>query len=386
MAAGDGPRRGAGEPERVEIPTALVSLTARLAEAEHFLGSEQLDARRTELEKAASEPGLWDDADHAREVTTELGRVNEDLDLLAALRGQLSDAVTLNELIEEESDDSLRPEAEDVLADLDRRLGALELRALFAGDYDDGDAVAEIHAGAGGTDAQDWAEMMLRMYTRWAERRGFDIEVEEATAGQEAGLLSATFIVKGRYAFGLLAAERGVHRLVRISPFDAQHRRQTSFASLDVVPFLDDVSGEVEIDEKDLRIDTYRSSGAGGQHVNKTDSAVRLTHLPTGIVVSCQNQRSQHQNKAKAMQVLGAKLAERQRAEHQATLDELSGDRTDNAWGNQIRSYVMAPYQLVKDLRTNEETGNVESVLDGDLDAFIEAELRRGAEHRRTDR
>ncbi len=360
-----------------------MSLTERLREAEHFLGAERLLERRAELEKAASEPGLWDDADHAREVTTELGRVNEDIDLLAALSEQLSDADTLNQLIEEESDESLRPEAEGVLADLDRRLGALELRSQFAGDYDDGDAVAEIHAGAGGTDAQDWAEMMLRMYTRWAERRGFDIEVEEATPGQEAGLLSATFIVRGRYAFGLLSAERGVHRLVRISPFDAQHRRQTSFASLDVVPFLEDVSGEVEIDEKDLRIDTYRSSGAGGQHVNKTDSAVRLTHLPTGIVVSCQNQRSQHQNKAKAMQVLGAKLAERQRAEHQATLDQLSGDRTDNAWGNQIRSYVMAPYQLVKDLRTNEETGNVEAVLDGDLDAFIEAELRRGAEIRR---
>ena len=254
--------------------------------------------------------------------------------MLAALSERLSDAETLFEMNEEEGDDSLRGEVEDALADLDRRLGALELRALFAGDYDDGDTVAEIHAGAGGTDAQDWAEMMLRMYTRWAERRGFEIEVEEATPGQEAGLLSATFIVQGRYAFGLLSVERGVHRLVRISPFDAQHRRQTSFASLDVVPFIEDVSDEVEIDEKDLRIDTYRSSGAGGQHVNKTDSAVRLTHLPTGIVVSSQNQRSQHQNKAKAMQVLGAELADRQRAEHQANLDSLSGDRTDNAWGN----------------------------------------------------
>jgi len=384
--AADGPRRGPGEPDRADIPGALASLSSRLAEAEHFLGRDRLHERRQELEKAASEPGLWDDADHAREVTTELGRVNEDIDLLADLAQRLSDAETLNELIEEEADDSLRPEVDDVIADLDRRLGALELRSLFADPYDDGDAVAEIHAGAGGTDAQDWAEMMLRMYSRWAERRGFDIEVEEATPGQEAGLLSATFIVKGRYAFGLLAAERGVHRLVRISPFDAQHRRQTSFASLDVVPFLDDVSGEVEIDEKDLRIDTYRSSGAGGQHVNKTDSAVRLTHLPTGIVVSCQNQRSQHQNRAKAMQVLGAKLAERQRAEHQATLEKLSGDRTDNAWGNQIRSYVMAPYQLVNDHRNDAETGNVEAVLDGDLDAFIEAELRRRAELRRDDR
>jgi peptide chain release factor 2 len=384
MTPSDGPRRGSGEPERLDIPVALEAMAGRLAEAEHFLARDLLFERRAELEKAASEPGLWDDADHARQVTTELGRVNEDLEQLAGLAEQLSDARTLNELIEEEGDDSLRPEVEEVLGDLDRRLGALELRSLFAGRYDDGDAVAEIHAGAGGTDAQDWAEMMLRMYSRWAERRGFDIEVEEATPGQEAGLLSATFIVKGRYAFGLLAAERGVHRLVRISPFDAQHRRQTSFASLDVVPFLEDVSDEVDIDEKDLRIDTYRSSGAGGQHVNKTDSAVRITHLPSGIVVSCQNQRSQHQNKAKAMQVLGAKLAERQRAEHQATLEELSGDRTDNAWGNQIRSYVLAPYQLVKDLRTNEETGNVEAVLDGDLDDFIEAELRRGAEQRRS--
>jgi peptide chain release factor 2 len=381
--ASDGPRRGAGEADRVDIAATLASLSERLKEAEHFLGLDRLRIRRTELEEAASVPCLWDDADHAREVTTELGRVAEDIDLLTTLAGQLSDAETLNELIDEEGDESLRPEAEELLADLDRQLGVLELRSLFVDKYDDGDAVAEIHAGAGGTDAQDWAEMMLRMYTRWAERRGFDIEVEEATAGQEAGLLSATFIVKGRYAFGLLAAERGVHRLVRISPFDAQHRRQTSFASLDVVPFIEDVSDVVDIDEKDLRVDTYRSSGAGGQHVNKTDSAVRLTHLPTGIVVTCQNQRSQTQNKAKAMQVLGAKLAERQRAEHQATLDQLSGDRTDNAWGNQIRSYVMAPYQLVKDLRTNEETGNVEAVLDGDLDAFIEAELRRGAELRR---
>jgi peptide chain release factor 2 len=382
MAPPDGPRQG---PERVDIPAALAALAVRLDEARGLLGMDKLLERRTELEKAASEPGLWDDADHARQVTTELGRANEDIDHFNDLAERLSDAQTLNELIEEEQDESLRPEVEEAIGDLDRRLRILELRSLFGGRYDDGDAVAEIHAGAGGTDAQDWAEMLLRMYTRWAERRGFDIEVEEATPGQEAGLLSATFIIKGRYAFGLLAAERGVHRLVRISPFDAQHRRQTSFASLDVVPFLEDVSGEVEIDEKDLRIDTYRSSGAGGQHVNKTDSAVRLTHLPTGIVVSCQNQRSQHQNKAKAMQVLGAKLAERQRAEHQATLDQLSGDRTDNAWGNQIRSYVLAPYQLVKDLRSNEETGNVDAVLDGELDVFIEAELRRRAEQRRDD-
>lgn len=203
------------------------------------------------------------------------------------------------------------------------------------------------------------------------------VELDEVTAGQEAGLLSATFIVRGRFAYGLLSAERGVHRLVRMSPFDSQHRRQTSFASLDVTPFLEELPADVSIDEKDLRVDTYRSSGAGGQHVNKTDSAVRITHLPTGIVVACQNERSQHQNRARALQILGAKLAERQRAERQAELDALGGERTENAWGNQIRSYVLAPYQLVKDLRTQVESGNVEAVLDGDLDQFMEAELRR---------
>jgi peptide chain release factor 2 len=215
------------------------------------------------------------------------------------------------------------------------------------------------------------------MYIRWAERRGFSVEIDEATGGQEAGLLSATFIVKGRFAYGWLGAERGVHRLVRISPFDSQSRRQTSFASFEVTPLLNDDSSEVEIDENELRIDTYRSSGAGGQHINKTDSAVRITHLPTNIVVSCQNERSQHQNRARAMQILAAKLAERARAERQAELDALSGNRGDNAWGSQIRSYVQAPYQLVKDHRTDYETGNVEAVLDGDLDGFMEAELRR---------
>ncbi len=367
-----------------DVPALLAALGERLAEAERYLGRERLEVRRTELADEASRPDLWDDADHARQVTTELGRAVEDLELLDELAAALSDASTLYELGVEEGDTATVAEAAAAGAELDRRLAALELRSLFAGEYDDRDAVAEIHAGAGGTDAQDWAEMLLRMYTRWAERRGMTIEVDEATPGQEAGLLSATFVVRGRYAFGMLAAERGVHRLVRMSPFDAQHRRQTSFASLDVVPFLDDVGEVAEIDEKDLRIDTYRSSGAGGQHVNKTDSAVRLTHLPTGIVVSCQNQRSQHQNKAKAMQILAAKLAERERLERQAELDALSGERTDNAWGNQIRSYVLAPYQLVKDLRTDEQTGNVDAVLDGEIDPFIEAELRRQAEVRRS--
>jgi peptide chain release factor 2 len=363
----------------------LAALRARLGEAERYLGLDKLEARRSELETEAARPDLWDDPDHARAVTKELGRVSADLDQLSGLRVTLDDAVALLELTEETADagardDALEVELVETVDLLGTRLAALELQSLFSGEYDELDAVCEVHAGAGGTDAQDWTEMLLRMYQRWAERRGFSVEVDEATEGQEAGLLSATFIVHGRFAYGLLAAERGVHRLVRMSPFDSQHRRQTSFASMDVTPFLEDVSAEVDIDEKDLRIDTYRSSGAGGQHVNKTDSAVRLTHLPTGIVVSCQNERSQHQNKAKAMQILGAKLAERARAERRAELDALSGERVDNAWGNQIRSYVLAPYQLVKDLRSGQETGNVDAVLDGDLDAFMEAELRRQRE------
>ena len=383
MAPPDGPSPSAEAPR--DFTSELEALGERLGEAERYLGLDKLEARRAELETEVGRPDLWDDADRAREITKELGRVAADLDQLAGLRAGLEDARALQELTAESAaagapDVALEVELVETVDALGVRLGALELQSLFSGEYDELDAVCEVHAGAGGTDAQDWTEMLLRMYQRWAERRGFSVEVDEATEGQEAGLLSATFIVHGRFAYGLLATERGVHRLVRMSPFDSQHRRQTSFASMDVTPFLEDVSSEVDIDEKDLRIDTYRSSGAGGQHVNKTDSAVRLTHLPTGIVVSCQNERSQHQNKAKALQILGAKLADRARMERRAELDALSGERVDNAWGNQIRSYVMAPYQLVKDLRTGQETGNVDAVLDGDLDAFMEAELRRQRE------
>jgi len=383
MAPPDGPSAATQAPR--DLAAELAELGERLAEAERYLGRDKLESRRSELEADVAKPDLWDDQDHAKAVTKELGRVTADLDQLEGLRGAFGDAEALRELTEESAaagapGAALDAELVETVDALSSRLAALELQSLFSGEYDEFDAVCEVHAGAGGTDAQDWTEMLLRMYQRWAERRGFAVEVDEATEGQEAGLLSATFIVHGRFAYGLLATERGVHRLVRMSPFDSQHRRQTSFASMDVTPFLEDVSDVVDIDEKDLRVDTYRSSGAGGQHVNKTDSAVRLTHLPTGIVVSCQNERSQHQNKAKALQILGAKLAERARLERRAELDALSGERVDNAWGNQIRSYVMAPYQLVKDLRTNYETGNVDAVLDGDLDAFMEAELRRQRE------
>jgi peptide chain release factor 2 len=369
------PESPGGEPR--DLRSELASLRKRLEEARGYLGLDELRGRRGELETEISRPDLWDDPDRARRVTSEFSAVSDDVGVLEDLGARLSDAEALHELMVEESDDSVAGEVADAIDDLARRLSDLELRSLFSGEYDDRDAIAELHAGTGGTDAQDWTEMLLRMYLRWAERRGFGVEVDEVTEGQEAGLLSATFIVKGRFAYGLLSAERGVHRLVRMSPFDAQHRRQTSFASVDVTPFIDDAGTEVTIDDKDLRIDTYRSSGAGGQHVNKTDSAVRITHLPTGIVVSVQNERSQHQNKARALQILAAKLVQLQRAERQAELDSLSGPKVDVAWGNQIRSYVMAPYQMVKDHRTGEETGNVDAVLDGEIDEFIEAELRR---------
>ena len=365
-----------------EAQSAIEELETRWSAARDYLKIDASRSRHAVLNDEAADPNLWNDQDHAREVTTELGRLPNELDLFDGLRSAIDDCVVLTEFSREslsagDADWSLLEELSSTVSDLEHKIAALETQSLFSGPYDENDAIVELHAGAGGTDAQGWTEMLLRMYSRWAERRGFGVEIDEATEGQEAGLLSATFIVKGRFAYGWLCAERGVHRLVRISPFDSQARRQTSFASLDVTPLLNDDAGEVEIDEKDLRIDTYRSSGAGGQHVNKTDSAIRITHIPTNTVVSCQNERSQHQNRARAMQILEAKLAERARAERQSEMDALSGNRGENAWGSQIRSYVQAPYQLVKDHRTDFETGNVEAVLDGDLDGFMEAELRR---------
>jgi peptide chain release factor 2 len=375
MAAAD--KNAPGEP--VDWASDLADLRARLEAAKVYLRMKDLQVRLAELETQLAEPDLWSDGDRARKVNTEYGRVKSDVDMIDGLERQLTDAEDLLAIGQEEGDSGMAEIAGDLCeatSAVGKALDEIEIRSLFSGEHDEADAVAEIHAGAGGTDAQDWAEMMLRMYLRWAERHGFEVEVDEVTEGQEAGILSATFIVKGRNAYGLLSTERGVHRLVRMSPFDSQHRRQTSFASLDVVPFLDEIADAAEIDEKDLRIDTYRSSGAGGQHDNKTDSAVRLTHIPTGIVVSCQNERSQHQNKAKAMQILALKLADLERAARRAEFDALSGPETDVAWGNQIRSYVMAPYQQVKDLRNSHETGNVAAVLDGDLDDFMTAQLR----------
>lgn len=354
----------------------LGSLRQRLADAGKYLDLDDLRVRLPRLESELSRPDLWDDIELGQRATREYNQVKGDVDLVDRLEGQLSDAETLFQLGQEEGDDSVEDELTSALAAVTGELDRLELRSLFTGEHDENDAVCEIHAKDGGTDAQDWAQMMVRMYQRWAERRGFEFEIEDVSEGQEAGILSASFIVRGRYANGLLASERGVHRLVRISPFDSQARRQTSFALMSVVPFFEDLSDEVPIEDKELRIDTYRSSGAGGQHVNVTDSAVRITHLPSGTVVAVQNERSQHQNKAKAMQILASKLAELQRQEREAELAALAGRQALVGWGSQIRSYVLAPYQQVKDLRTEHETGNVSAVLDGDLDQFMEAYLR----------
>jgi len=289
------------------------------------------------------------------------------------LRGRLSDSGELLELAE--GDAALISEVTVELDRVERVLEEQEVARMFSGEYDDGDAILNINPGEGGVDSQDWAEMLARMYRRWAERRGFDLNVIEYTEGDEAGIKSATFSVGGEHAFGLLSAERGVHRLVRISPFDARGRRHTSFASVAVAPVVDDAV-EVEVEEKELKIDTYRASGAGGQHVNKTDSAVRITHLPTGIVVQCQNERSQHQNREVAMKVLRSRLFELEREKREQEIAVQSGVKADVGFGSQIRSYVLQPYKLVKDLRTSEETGNIDRVLDGDIDALIYAYLK----------
>ncbi len=353
----------------------LADLRRRIDEARVYLRIEELLLARPQLETEASRPDLWDDPDLARKINGELSACTEDLELFDQLSARLEDAETLHELGREEHDESVEAEVEESMAALVSDLGELELRALFTGEYDDTNAICEIQSGEGGADAQDWANMLLRMFLRWAEKRGFDVELEEVSAGNEAGISSATFLVNGRHAYGRLRSEHGVHRLVRISPFNAQGKRQTAFAALKVTPFLEDVP-DIEIDEKDLRIDTYRSSGAGGQHVNVTDSAVRITHLPTGIVTSCQNERSQHQNKDRAMQILRAKLAERQREERVAELSNIRGEQRSVGFGSQIRSYVTQPYQMVKDLRSGYEVGNVDGVFDGDLDGFMEAYLQ----------
>ena len=321
-------------------------------------------------------PGFWDDADGAARVSAEHSRAAKRLETFTALQGDVEDLDGLVEMAAEDA--SLQQEIDEQFASVEERLAALEEQRLFSGRYDAGDALVSVNAGAGGTDAQDWAEMVLRMEMRWAERRGFEAELLEASAGEEAGIKSATFQVKGENAYGLFGAERGVHRLVRLSPFDSAHRRQTSFAGVEVAPVVKD-TGEIEIVEDDLQVDTYRASGAGGQHVNKTDSAVRITHRPTGIVVQCQNERSQSSNRATAMAMLRAKILERKERERQEEIAREKGEAQDVNFGSQIRSYVLHPYTIVKDHRTGYEMGDVQRVLDGDLDGFVRAFLLSNA-------
>jgi peptide chain release factor 2 len=335
-----------------------------------------LSERAKALEEQMQTPGFWDDAERAAKVSAEHAKVTKRLLTFTTLRADVEDLDGLLEMAAEEP--SLEEEVQEHLASVELRLAELEEQRLFSGPYDSGDALVSVNAGAGGTDAQDWAEMVLRMMMRWAERRGFGVELLEASAGEETGLKSATFRVSGENAYGLFGAERGVHRLVRLSPFDSAHRRHTSFAGVEVAPVVAD-TGEIEIDEDDLQVDTYRASGAGGQHVNKTDSAVRITHRPSGIVVQCQNERSQTSNRATAMAMLRSKLVEKQERERQEEIAREKGEAQDVNFGSQIRSYVLHPYAMAKDHRTGYEMGDVQRVLDGDLDGFVRAYLLKSA-------
>jgi peptide chain release factor 2 len=336
----------------------------------------ELSRRAEALEEQMGEPGFWDDQDRAAQVGAEHARASKRLALYRELERDVEDLEPLAELAEE--DPEIARELEEQIRTVQERLDELEEQRLFSGSYDVGDALVTVNAGAGGTDAQDWAEMVLRMEMRWAEKRGFQVELLEAQPGEEAGIKSATFLVKGENAYGLYGSEKGVHRLVRLSPFDSAHRRQTSFAGVEVSPVVDAID-QVEIDDDDLQIDTYRASGAGGQHVNKTDSAVRITHKPTGIVVQCQNERSQSSNKAEAMTMLRSRLLELEERKRREEIARERGDAQNVNFGSQIRSYVLHPYSMVKDHRTNFEVGDVARVLDGDLDGFARAYLHQAA-------
>jgi peptide chain release factor 2 len=353
--------------------TELKELSATLASIEAVLDLDKLRGEVAELERQASAPDLWDNPENAQKVTSRLSYVQGEVRRVEDLRRRTDDAKVLWEMAEEAGDAGEKAEVDTEVASLRKAIDELEVRTLLSGPYDAREALVTIRSEAGGVDAADWAEMLLRMYLRWAERHGYKTEVLDTSYAEEAGIKSATFQVEAPYAYGTLSVEQGTHRLVRISPFDNQGRRQTSFAGVEVLPVVEQ-SDHIDIPDDDIRVDVYRSSGPGGQGVNTTDSAVRITHLPTGIVVSCQNERSQIQNRASAMAVLQAKLLERRRQEEQARMDALKD--SGNSWGNQMRSYVLHPYQMVKDLRTEYEVGNPQAVLDGDIDDFIEAGIR----------
>ncbi|MFJ5833916.1 peptide chain release factor 2 [Streptomyces sp. NPDC093089] len=357
----------------VDVSEELKSLSSTMGSIEAVLDLEKLRADIAVLEEQAAAPSLWDDPEAAQKITSKLSHLQAEVRKAETLRGRIDDLAVLFELAEEMDDPDTLAEAEAELSSVRKALDEMEVRTLLSGEYDEREALVNIRAEAGGVDASDFAERLQRMYLRWAERHGYSTEIYETSYAEEAGIKSTTFVVKAPYAYGTLSVEQGTHRLVRISPFDNQGRRQTSFAGVEILPVVES-SDHVEIDESELRVDVYRASGPGGQGVNTTDSAVRITHLPTGIVVSCQNERSQIQNKASAMNVLQAKLLERQRQEERAKMDALKD--SGSSWGNQMRSYVLHPYQMVKDLRTEFEVGNPQAVLDGEIDGFLEAGIR----------
>ncbi|MDN5723542.1 MAG: peptide chain release factor 2 [Corynebacterium sp.] len=363
-----------------DVTSAIDDLDTTLTTIEKVLDLDELDSRSRELEEQAADPSLWDDPEHAQQVTSQLSHVQARLKKVRGLRSRLDDLPVMYEMADEAGaeDAAEGAEAKELadaeLDELKTDIESLEVTTMLSGEYDSREAVVNIRSAAGGVDAADWAEMLMRMYTRWAEKNGHKVEVYDISYAEEAGIKSATFVVHGDYMYGTLSVEQGTHRLVRISPFDNQGRRQTSFAEVEVLPVVE-TSDHVDIDENEVRVDVYRSSGPGGQSVNTTDSAVRLTHEPTGIVVTCQNEKSQIQNKASAMRVLAAKLLERQRQEEAAEMDALRGDGS-NSWGNQMRSYVLHPYQMVKDLRNNFEVNDPSKVLDGDIDGLLEAGIR----------
>jgi len=355
-----------------DVTADINDLNAALTTIEKVLDLDGMAERVRELEAQASDPSLWDDPDHAQQVTSQLSHVQAELRRVTELRQRLDDLPILYEFAEEEGDGI--EAADEERAAVRAEIETLEVKTMLSGEYDAREALINIRSGAGGVDAADWAEMLLRMYTRWAEKAGYSVDIYDISYAEEAGIKSATFVVHGEYTYGTLSVEQGAHRLVRISPFDNQGRRQTSFAEVEVLPVVEQTD-HIEVPDSEIRVDVYRSSGPGGQSVNTTDSAVRLTHIPTGIVVTCQNEKSQIQNKASAMRVLQAKLLERKRQEEQAELDAL-GAGGNASWGNQMRSYVLHPYQMVKDLRTKYEVNDPSQVLDGEIDGFLEAGIR----------
>ena len=352
----------------------IATLQRRLGEAESYLSIADNRERFAVLEVEIADPALWDDQNRAKKLNAEYANLKDDLETFDTLTERVADVEVLHELARDEGDESQEPEIEAQIEIVSDKLDGLELRSLFTGEHDEADCIVQINAKDGGVDAQDFSEMLLRMYEKWCERRGFTISLNGVSEGQEAGIMSAEVTIEGRYAYGLMSAERGTHRLVRISPFDNQGRRQTSFAAVQVWPLLEDV--DVEIDESDLEMQVFRASGAGGQHVNKTSSAVRLIHHPTGLVASSQEERSQLQNRERAMGRLSAMIAAKAEEDRQAELDSIAGKQAQVGWGSQIRSYVMQPYQMVKDLRTDIETANVSAVFDGDIDMLIEGFLQ----------